>query len=151
MNAPDTIAAIKPEASSAHELAQRLIARAARKNTAQSGAALAVFAACQGTYRVLARSIGTAGAEALLSRALILAEKDYPFLREIPFERDEDAALVGFKAALEKHGSTVSSAALEKLLELLLSLLERFVGIDVVVRLVAEGATIGTNEDEDAQ
>ncbi len=151
MNAPGTTDAIKSEASSAHELARRLIARAARTNTAQGGAASTAFAACQTTYRVLARSIGTTGAETLLGRALVLADKEYPLLREIPFDRDEDAGLVGFKAALEKHGSPVSAAALEKLLELLLSLLERFVGIDVVVRLVAQSATIGTNEDEDAQ
>jgi hypothetical protein len=151
VNAPGTTDARKAEASSAHELARRLIARAAKTSTGKSGAASTAFAACQATYSVLARSIGATGAEALLGRARALADTKYPLLREIPFDRDEDAGLVGFKAALEKHGSTVTAAALEKLLELLLSLLERFVGIDVVVRLVAQSATIGTNEDEDAQ
>lgn len=151
MKAPGTTDAIKAEASSAHELARRLLARAAKSSAGKNGAASTAFAACQATYRVLARSIGATGAEALLGRALALAGKEYPLLREIPFDRDEDAGLVGFKAALEKHGSPASGAALEKLLELLLSLLERFVGIDVVVRLVAQSATIGTKEDEDAQ
>jgi hypothetical protein len=35
------------------------------------------------------------------------------------------------------------------LLEVLLTLLGRFVGIDLVARLVAQGATIGTREHED--
>lgn len=151
VNAPGTTGARTTEAASAHELARRLIARVARSNTRQSGTASPVFAVCQATYRVLARSIGAAGAEALLSRALALADKEHPLLREIPFDHDEDSALAGFKATLEKHGSPATTAALEKLLELILSLLERFVGIDMVVRLVAQGATIGTNEDEDAQ
>jgi len=74
-------------------LARRLIARAAKKNSAQSGAASTAFAACQATYRVLARSIGATGAEALLGRALALADKEYPLLREIRFDRDEEAGL----------------------------------------------------------
>lgn len=151
MSAPGTSHATKSHAWSASELAHRLIARASKSSDGSGGDAATVFAVCQATYRVLARSIGTAGAGALFSRALALADKGHPLLREIPFDRDEDSALAGFKATIEKHGSPATAEALEKLLELHLSLLERFVGIDVVVRLVAQGATIGTNEDEDAQ
>lgn len=138
-------------ALSAHQLARRLVARAARTNKAPRGAASTVLAACQDTHRALVRSIGSTGAEALLTRALAMADKEHPLLRDIPFDREDEAGVVALNAAIEKHGSAATSAGLERLLELLLTLLERFVGIDVVVRLVAQSATIGTLEDEDAQ
>ena len=145
--ATDTVPTSAP---SAHQLAQRLVARAARTSNAPSGTASTVFEACLTTYRALSRSIGAEGATALLSRAISMAEKQHPLLRELSFDREDDEGLVGLRAAIEKHGSSALSAGLEALLELLLSLLERFVGIDVVVRLVAQSATIGTQEDEDA-
>lgn len=142
---------VPTDAPTAHKLAQRLVARVARTSGAPRGAASTAFVACQETHRALVRSIGSVGADALMSRALTIAEKEHPQLREIPFDREDEAGLAGLEAVVKKHGCPASSAGLESLLELLLSLLERFVGIDVVVRLVAQSATIGTKEDEDAQ
>jgi hypothetical protein len=143
--------AVPTDAPNARKLAQRLVARVAMMNSAPRGAASTVLVACQDTHRALVRSIGSVGADALMSRALTIAEKQHPLLREIPFDREDKAGLAVLEAVVEKHGRAASSGALESLLELLLSLLERFVGIDVVVRLVAQSETIGTKEDEDAQ
>lgn len=143
--------AVPTDAPTAHKLAQRLVARASRTNGASRGDASTAFAACQETHRALVRSIGLVGADALMSRALTIAEKQHPLLREITFDRDDEDGLAVLETVVEKHGRAAASGALESFLELLLSLLERFVGIDVVVRLVAQSATIGTKEDEDAQ
>lgn len=151
MNAPGATHAVPNDAPSAHELARRLIARAAKMSGTSVGGAPAAFAACQVTYRALARSMGTPSASALLSRALAMADDAQPLLREIPFDREDDLGILAVHAAAEKYGSSATGVAVEKLLELLLALLERFVGIDVVVRLVAQTATIGTKEDEDTQ
>jgi hypothetical protein len=108
-----------------------------------------VFSATELTYRALARSIGVAGAHALFARAKSQTVKSHPLLREIRIDNGEDDDRAGINAVIAKHGNAASAAALEAVLEVLLTLLGRFVGIDLVVRLVAQGATIGTKEHED--
>ena len=108
-----------------------------------------VFSAVELTYRALARSIGVAGAQALFTRARSQTVKKHPLLREIRIDNGEDDDRAGINAVIEKHGNAATAAALEAVLEVLLTLLGHFVGIDLVVRLVAQGATIGTKEHED--
>jgi len=138
-------------ASDARELTRQLVSRAARHSKEPTGAAATVFTACQAAYRALSRSIGATGAHALLSRALAEASRAHPLLREIRIDENGASGQDGLKAAVESHGSPASAAGLEALLEILLSLLGRFVGFDMVVRLVAQTSTIGTKEDEDVQ
>ena len=131
------------------ELARSLVARAARSHSAPADGALTVFFACELTYRALARSIGAAGAGALLSRARSQSTREHPSLRDLPIDGREGRDLALITAAIDKHGSAEAAAALEALLEVMLTLLGRFVGIDLVMRLVARNATIGRNEHED--
>lgn len=138
-------------APNARELARQLVSRAAGRSKEPAGAAATVFTACEAAYRALSRSIGATGAHALLARAMAEAHRTHPLLREIRIDEQGAAGLDGLKVVVESHGSPASAAGLEALLEILLSLLGRFVGIDMVVRLVAQNATIGTKEDEDAQ
>ena len=139
------------DASDARELARQLVSRAARHSKEPTDAAGTAFTACQAAYSALSRSIGATGAHALLSRALAEASRAHPFLREIRIDNNGASGADGVEAAVEAHGSPASAAGLEALLEILLSLLGRFVGFDMVVRLVSQTSTIGTKEDEDAQ
>ncbi len=139
------------DASDARELARQLLSRAARHSKEPIGAAETAFTACQAAYRALSRSIGATGAHALLARALAEASRAHPPLREIRVDDNGTSGQDGLKVAVDSHGSPAAAAGLEALLEILLSLLGRFVGFDMVVRLVAQAATIGTKEDEDAQ
>ena len=149
MTTPGATDALPAKAPSTQELARQLVARAERKGAAQRSAALTAFSACEVTYRALARSIGGAGANALLARARAQTLKTHPVLREIRIDQGEDDGLSGINAVIEKHGSSDSAAGLEALLEVLLTLLGRFVGTDLVARLVAQSTTIGTREHED--
>ena len=139
------------DASDARELARKLVSRAARHGKEPIGTAATAFAACQAANRALSRSIGATGAHALLSRALAEASRAHPVLREIRIIDNGSSGLDGLEVAVKAHGSPAAAEGLETLLEILLSLLGRFVGFDMVVRLVAQTSTIGTKEDEDAQ
>ena len=138
-------------ASDARELTRQLVARAAKHSNSPTDAAATAFTACQAAYRALSRSIGATGAQALLSRALAEASRAHPLLREIRIDDNGASGLDSLNVVVEAHGSPASAAGLEALLEILLSLLGRFVGFDMVVRLVAQTSTIGTKEDEDVQ
>jgi hypothetical protein len=146
---PGATDVLPTKAPSTQELARQLVARAARRGAGPGSAALTAFSACAVTYRALARSIGVAGANALLARARSQTLKTHPVLRDIRIDHGEDDDLAGIKAVIEKHGSSDPAAGLQALLEVLLALLGRFVGIDLVARLVAQGGTIGTWEHED--
>jgi hypothetical protein len=138
-------------ASDARELARQLVSRAARHSKEPIDAAGMAFTACQAAYRALSRSIGATGAHALLSRALAEASRAHPLLRDIRIDDSDASGSDGVKAAVQAHGLPAAASGLEALLEILLSLLGRFVGFDMVVRLVAQTSTIGTKEDEDVQ
>lgn len=141
----------EPGVPNARELARQLISRAARRSKEPAGSAATVFTACEAAYRALSRSIGATGSHALLARAMAEAYKAHPLLREIRIDDNGASGLDSLNVVVEAHGSPASAAGLEALLEILLSLLGRFVGFDTVVRLVAQTATIGTKEDEDPQ
>jgi len=149
VNVPGATHIIPAKAPSSAELARQLVARAARNGKSPESAAHSAFSACKITYRALARSIGVEGANALLARAQSQTVKRHPLLREIGIGHRDDDDTAKIDAVVEKHGIAASAAGLEALLEVLLTLLGRFVGTDLVVRLVAQGATIGTHEHED--
>jgi hypothetical protein len=149
VNASGATEASPTTAPSTHELARQLVARASRNGAAHESGALIAFVACELAYRALARSIGVAGADALLARARAQTLRAHPVLREIRIDKGNEDGLAGIKAVVEKHGNSESAEGLVALLEVLLTLLGRFVGIDLVARLVAQGGTIGTREHED--
>lgn len=139
------------DAPSARELTRHLVARAAAQNDVPESAALAAQAACERTYRALARTIGPTGSRALLTRALAQAEAEHPLLKEIRIGRQSEPGLDGVPAIVQAHGAPAVVAGLEAVLETLLSLLGRLIGVDMVARLVEQSAPIETHDDEDVK
>lgn len=135
----------------ARALAKQLIARASHIGNLSARSANTVFAACEATYQAISRCIGVSGAKALLARALAEANKTHPLLRNIRLDHPASATLRIPISAPGAKGSSPSAEGLEALLEMMITLLARFVGMDMVIQLVAQRATIGTMEHEDSQ
>ena len=137
------------QALSARELTRRLVARAVLKSAGPDGAALAAQAACERTYRDLARFLGQTGAQALLTRALALALVEYPFLKEIRLGRRSEPGLDGITGIVQVHGVPAVAAGLEAVLETLLGLLGRLIGDDMAAQLVEQNSTNETQDNTD--
>ncbi|MBA2684309.1 MAG: hypothetical protein H0U66_07460 [Gemmatimonadaceae bacterium] len=152
MNATAAVDTLTKEASSARALAKLLIARAAKGSKTDSGASSGtVYLACETTYRTIARCRGVSGAKALLSRALAGTNKTHPLLRNIRLDVPVETPRETLTRASGAKGSAPSAEGLETLLEMMITLLARFVGMDMVVQLVADSATVGTMEHQDPQ
>jgi hypothetical protein len=136
---------------SAKALTKQLIVRAIRNKGTSTAQASTVFAACEATYRAISRCIGTSGAQALLARALAEANKTHPLLRNVRVDLNESSSQKHPDAAVDLDRRSPSAGGLEALLEMLITLLARFVGMDMVVQLLAHSATVVTMEGEDAQ
>jgi hypothetical protein len=139
------------DALSARDLTRRLVTHAAVQSDAPDGAVLAVQAACERTLRELARSLGPAGARALLTRAIAQAQDAHPVLGEIHIGNHSEPGLDGMASLIQAHGAPAVVAGLEAVLETLLGLLGRLIGHDMVARLVEQSAPIGTHDDEDVK
>ena len=137
------------EAPSARELTRRLVALAAPTSGAPDSVALAAYAACERTYQELTRSVGVAGAHALLLRAIALTSAEHPFLRAIRIDRHAEPGLDGVPDAVRTYGAPAVARGLEAALETLLELLGRLIGDDMVARLVEQSAPTKTQDHED--
>jgi len=82
----------------------------------------------------LARSIGPAGFDALLRRALALAKTEFPSLQAIRTEAD--GRLMGLREVVQT--AEESSSGLAAVLAHFLGLLSTFIGEDLALRLVGE-------------
>ena len=138
-------------APSARELTRRLAARTTVSGDTPEAIALGVQSACERIYRELGRSVGPAGAVALVTRALVGAQAEHPLLKEIRLGGQSEAALDGVAGAIQAHGAPAVVAALEALLETLLGLLGRLIGEDLVELLVDRSAPIKTQLAEDVK
>lgn len=139
------------EAVSARELTRRLVARAAAQSDTPDGAAHAVHAACERTYRKLTRSLGQSGSHALLTRALAQARIEHPLLGDIRIGAQSEPGLGGVPGIVQAHGAPAVAAGLEAVLETLLGLLGRLIGDDVMTQLVERSTPLGTHDDQDAK
>jgi hypothetical protein len=136
---------------SVREMTRRLLGRAASRGDAPDNALRAVQQASELTYRALARSLGTAGAKVLLTRAIAQSQDGHPILKEIRVGGQPEPGLEGVTALVQAHGAPLAAAALEALLETLLALLGRLIGNDMVPRLVELDEPVGTQDDEDVR
>ena len=89
---------------------------------------------CRRLNVLLSRTIGSIGANTLFTRALRAAEAEAPVLAglslgsgEEPFEQVDEVRT--------EHGAQALATALEAFLEILLALLSRFIGDDIVAAL----------------
>jgi hypothetical protein len=138
-------------ALSARELTRRLVARSFAPSDAPDGAAIAIHAACELACRQLTRSLGPAGASALLVRALAQARLTHPILTEIRVGHHSDPTLDGVDAIIRTHGAPAVVAGLDSMLETLFDLLGRLIGDDMVARLVEQGAPVETQVEKEAK
>lgn len=84
----------------------------------------------------LAKLIGSAGFEALLSRALALARAEHPALQGVEAAAEGETSLKGLGEAFRGRGPAEIEAASVAVLANLLWLLATFIGNDLTVRLV---------------
>ena len=137
------------DTASARELTRRLVARAAAQSESSNGAVPPIYAASERVCLDLSRSLGAAGFNALLARALEQAQKRHPLLEQIRIGHTPDPILGGLAATAKSHGDGAVAAGLEATLETLFVLLGRLIGDDMVPRLVEQGAHVGSHDEEE--
>ncbi len=84
--------------------------------------------------------VGTTGFAALLSRAIRLAQEDYPDLKVVTLNASGDGVLRGLDVYVTATGAdqTATTAGLLAIIAHLIGLLITFIGEDIAVRLVHE-------------
>ena len=99
-----------------NEAARRVIsAHASTPGAPRAAAPEAMQRACSALYRVLETTLGTAGLEALIGRAIQIATRDYPWLRAVTAGRVDGCPLSGLTEAaapLDAEEAAEGSAAL---------------------------------------
>ncbi|MEO5816523.1 MAG: hypothetical protein ABIT20_14715 [Gemmatimonadaceae bacterium] len=131
-------------ALSAQELSRRLVASAEADKGIDGGDAGAARAASERACRELSRSLGAAGFNALLTRALLQAEDEHPLLKDIRVEPNGDTVLGHMPEIVMTYGAASVATALEAMLAIMFGLLGRLIGDDMVPRLVERKAPEGT-------
>jgi uncharacterized iron-regulated protein len=86
-------------------------------------------------------SMGDAGCNALLARALARTEADHPALKDIRRLDEDNIHLDGVLASIEAHGVAAVTAAIEALLAALVGILGRLIGEDMAIRLIDHDAS----------
>ena len=137
---------MKGDDSSAALLARELVARAAKVTATSTTSGDSIRAASERTCRVLSRSLGASGFHALLTRSLEQARQEHPLLVDLRVRKLPEAMLGGLPELDAAHGGPAVDAALGAMLVVLLELLGRLIGDDMVARLVDQA---DTNDDED--
>lgn len=122
-------------ALSAQDLSRRLIANVAEADP-DGGAVGAAHTASERACRELSRSLGVAGFNALLTRALMQAETQHPLLKDIHVRLISEPVLGGVAELVAAHGPASVADALEAMLATMFGLLGRLIGDDMVPRLV---------------
>ena len=120
------------------DLAYWLLDKETSLEVDQPGLSAAAERVCRKLSGRLSRSISPAGSQAILSRALHLARADSPFLEGVRAGRPPEACL----AELGEHVQGIDIIDVRKgllgVLATVLDLLGRFIGEDLMLRLVRE-------------
>jgi hypothetical protein len=119
------------------ELARRLLDSAGAGSGADrdTAAAASIVAALRGRLVLL---VGSTGFGLLLGRALQRAQRDHPLLVEVRLGEGRDGALSGLEEAAGRASPGEAGAAMEALVAELVALMARFLGADMVARLVRQ-------------
>jgi hypothetical protein len=135
---------------SARWLVRELVGQASARSRTPTDLASVAFEACEHTYRDLARELGAMSAQALVNRAQAQAGLEHPALLLVRLYQHRES---GGKVSAIPWSSdcTATAREFESLLEALLALLGRFVGINIVVRLLAPREPEGSTPTEDAR
>ncbi len=122
----------------ARVLAQQLLAFEAEGQPRAEELARAAEQACRRLRRYFVNVIGPAGFASLFTRALRLAQDEFPMLERIAFAADADICLHGAHEFAAAHGSVAAGDALAAILAHFISLLVTFIGEDLGLRLIRE-------------
>lgn len=118
------------------DLAERLIAYETRRNKSSRTKTVAAFFVVDELRPQLATFMGNAGFRALLSRALVLANEEVPWLRAVHIKAN--GSLEGLNELAEQVEPDEISKGRVVLLAQLLGLLVAFIGEELTLRLVRE-------------
>jgi hypothetical protein len=123
--------------ASTDALARRIVERMA-PGEAREANAFVVQTALEHTYRTVARSVGSAGSHALLSRALGKARVMHPALRNVRIEGISELGIRGVSEMSQSHGEPNATGALQAVLEGFLVLLSNLIGDDLLAQLLEQ-------------
>ena len=124
------------EAPAAAELTRRLITWQRAPIMDPAAAVTAARDACEWISLEFSRWVGPRGYEALMSRALSETRSGHVALDEIRYDVRSDPVLNGVEESIQQHGTDATAKALEALVEMILSLLTRLIGGEIVTTLV---------------
>jgi hypothetical protein len=118
------------------EFAKRLVFSGATGDKSAKAETPNAFSLCEELRPSLATLMGNGGFRALLSRALVLASAEVPWLRSLHVK--PDGALEGLDQLPPQLRSDSRSEGVVVLLAQLLGLLVAFIGANLTLRLVSE-------------
>jgi hypothetical protein len=118
------------------KLAERIIALETRQNKLSGANSSAIFPVAMKLHAPLAALVGNAGFGALLSRSLVLASPQAPWLRMVHVNADASLAGPGDLETRVAPGAIVAGRV--ALLAQLLDLLKAFIGEDMTIQLMSE-------------
>ncbi|HEX8619408.1 MAG TPA: hypothetical protein VF911_17640 [Thermoanaerobaculia bacterium] len=120
-----------------HEIARRAMKVHAHGTPATpSAAAEAMQLSCGDLYRILETAMGPGGLNALLSRAIQLTAREYPWLAQVKPGATSDCALQGLPDSAEDFEASEAAEGYAALLATIMWLLMSFIGEDLTLRFV---------------
>jgi hypothetical protein len=119
-----------------HELARRAIQVRLSTTPTSAATAEAMQLSCGELYRILEMTMGAAGLQALIARAIQIASRDYPWLADVRAGSAVDCVLSGFGEAARRLDVDDAMQGSAALLATILSLLTSFIGEDLTFRFV---------------
>ena len=135
------------EPLAAAELTQRLITWQRAPTQDPAATVAAARDACDLISVEFSRWVGARGYEALMSRALSETRRVHPALDEIRYEIRSDPVLGGVDESIQRYGADATGKGLEALVEMILALLTRLIGSEIVATL-AERSMENWRRDE---
>lgn len=127
---------MSPGLQTAPSLARRLIDRQRAAGDADVSRASAAALAGEELYESLSRWIGTDGCHALFMRARAHAQGDHPALDVLQVRARARPYVEGVAESVGEYGDTATAAAIESMLEGMIELLGRLIGVDMATNLI---------------
>lgn len=120
------------------ELSRSFFAQEAKKSRSPASLADAMESVCRQLHGRLDPLIGAGGFRALLTRALHLSKKEFPWLDHVKVEEQHACSMKGLREAVKGLDGSVISESFALVLANVIWLLVTFIGEDIVLGLVYE-------------
>jgi hypothetical protein len=118
------------------EIARHVMAAQAGTPSTSAGAVEAMQLCCGELYRILETAMGPAGLQALITRAIQIAARDYPWLVTVTAGPAADCSLSGLTEAAARLKVEDANEGYAALLATIIWLLITFIGEDLTLRFV---------------